>query len=114
MMTNDLGTPDRPKNVLEAKFWAFHEANPQVYLLFNKFATEAARANRGTFGVSAIFERMRWFTTIETRGEEFKLNNNYAAYYGRLWMRNNPEYEGFFATRTLLAKKITGEETEND
>jgi hypothetical protein len=113
-MSDDFGTPDRPKNVLEAKFWAFHEINPKVYLLFSKFAVEAAQANRGTFGVSAIFERMRWFTNIETRGEEFKLNNNYSAYYGRLWMRDNPEHDGFFFTRTLLAKKITGEETEND
>jgi hypothetical protein len=113
-MSDDLGTPDRPKNVLEAKFWAFHESNPKVYLLFSKFAVEAAQANRGTFGVSAIFERMRWFTNIETRGEEFKLNNNYSAYYGRLWMRNNPEHDGFFSTRTLHARKITVEETTDD
>jgi hypothetical protein len=113
-MSDDFGTPDRPKNVLEAKFWAFHESNPLVYLLFSMFATEAALANRGRFGVGAIFERMRWFTTVETRGEEYKLNNNYRAYYGRLWMRNNPEHDGFFSTRTLLAKKITAGETEDD
>ena len=111
-MADDLGTPDRPKNVLEAQFWEFHETNPQVYFLFSRFATEAAQANRGRFGVGAIFERMRWFTTVETRGEEYKLNNNYRAYYGRLWMRNNPEYDGFFSTRTLHAKKITVGETE--
>lgn len=113
-MNDDFGTPDRPKNVLEAQFWTFHESNPQVYLLFSKFATEAAQANRWNFGVGAIFERMRWFTTVETRGEAFKLNNNYRPYYGRLWMRNNPEHEGFFSTRTLLAKKITVEEAGDD
>ena len=113
-MSNDLGTPDRPKSMLEAQFWVFHEINPKVYLLFSMFAIEAALANRGRFGVGAIFERMRWFTTVETRGEEYKLNNNYRAYYGRLWMRNNPEHDGFFSTRTLLAKKITAGETEDD
>jgi hypothetical protein len=111
-MADELGTPDRPKNVLEAQFWTFHEINPKVYLLFNKFATEAALANRRSFGVGAIFERMRWFTTVETRGEEYKLNNNYRAYYGRLWMRDNPEHDGFFSTRVLHAKKITVGETE--
>jgi hypothetical protein len=105
-MSDDLGTPDSPKNVLEAQFWDFHAANPKVYSLFSKFAFEAARANRGSFGVGAIFERMRWYTTVETRGEEYKLNNNYRAYYGRLWMRNNPEFDGFFSTRTLHARKI--------
>ena len=113
-MTDDLGTPDRPKNMLEARFWEFHEINPHVYALFSRFAIEAAYAERRNFGVGAIFERMRWFTVIETRGEEYKLNNNYRAYYGRLWMRNNPEHDGFFSTRTLRAKKITVEETEND
>ena len=113
-MNDDFGTPDRPKNVLEAKFWVFHESNPQVYLLFNKFAVEATQANRRNFGVGPIFERMRWFTVIETRGEAFKLNNNYRPYYGRLWMRNNPEHEGFFSTRTLFAKKITFEEAGDD
>jgi hypothetical protein len=113
-MSDDLGTPDRPKNVLEAEFWAFHEINPQVYLLFSRFAFEAALANRGSFGVGAIFERMRWFTAVETRGADYKLNNNYRAYYGRLWMRNNPDFEGFFSTRTLLAKKITVEEASDD
>jgi hypothetical protein len=56
--------------------------------------------------VAAIFERMRWFTTIETRGEFYKLNDNYKAYYSRLWMRENSEYDGFFKTRVLKAKKI--------
>lgn len=109
---DDLGTPDKPKNALEAQFWEYHKTNPKVYSLFGKFAGEAARANRGNFGVGAIFERMRWFTAIETFGEEYKLNNNYRAYYGRLWMRDNPEYDGFFSTRVLRAKKIMAEETE--
>jgi hypothetical protein len=109
-MKNELGTPEKPNNVLEAQFWTFHQTNPRVYDLFNKFALEAAKANRGYFGVGAIFERMRWFTTIETSGGEYKLNNNHRAYYGRLWMRDNPEHDGFFSTRTLNARKITTED----
>lgn len=109
-MSNELGTPEKPNNVVEARFWKFHQENPKVYNLFNKFALEAAQANRGRFGAAAIFERMRWFANIETRGEAYKINDNYAAYYGRLWMRNHPEYDGLFSTRTLKAKKITIED----
>jgi len=105
-MTNDFGTPDRPKNVIEATFWKFHEENPTIYILFNRFAFEAATANRGLFGVAAIFERIRWFTTVETRGDMYKLNNNFRAYYARLWMRNNPDYDGFFRVRVLRARKV--------
>ncbi len=109
-MSDELGTPEKPNNVLEAGFWKFHQDNPHVYALFNKFSFEVVQANRGRFGVAVIFERMRWFTAIETRGEMYKINNNYTAYYGRLWMRNHPEYDGLFSTRTLKAKKITIED----
>jgi hypothetical protein len=105
-MNDDLGTPEKPNNVVERRFWLFHQQNPKVYELFDRFALEAAKSNRSRFGVAAIFERMRWYTSVETKGEAYKLNDNYTAYYGRLWMRNNPEHEGLFSTRTLKARKM--------
>jgi hypothetical protein len=40
---------------------------------------------------------------IETADEDFKINNNHRAYYARLWMREHPQYDGFFRTRRVVA-----------
>lgn len=88
-------------NPLEKKFWEYHRENPQVYALFDRFASEAVNRNRKRFSANMIFERMRWYTVIETGGDEYKLNNNYRAYYARLWMRNHPDHDDLFETRFL-------------
>jgi len=54
-----------------------------------------------------VFERIRWHTDVETRGDTpFKLSNNHRAYYARFFMHNHPEYQGFFKT-----KETTNEES---
>lgn len=103
-MTDDLGTPEEPLNSLEASFWRFHRENPEVYGLFDKFTRQSIDAGRKQFAVSIVIERIRWATMVETKGGgDFKINNNYRAYYARLWMRNNPEHAGFFRTRETRA-----------
>ena len=84
---------------LHAKWREFHHDNPRVYDLFKKFTFQAIQAGRENYSVNAIFERIRWHTDIETRGDEFKLNNNHRAYYGRKFMLDYPKYDGFFRTR---------------
>jgi hypothetical protein len=101
-----FGTPEKPTNELEKRFWAFHGVNPHVYALFNRFTMDVVASRRERFGVSPIIERIRWYTAIETRNDAFKINNNFRAYYARLWMRNNPEHDGLFSTRELTAKRI--------
>lgn len=91
--------PPEKRSLVEA-FWEFHRDNPGVYALFDKFAREAAAKERKAFGSKMIFERMRWYTLIESQGDAFKLNNNYTAYYARLWMHRNPQHAGFFRTRS--------------
>ncbi|MBM66092.1 MAG: hypothetical protein CMH55_07655 [Myxococcales bacterium] len=82
------------------EFWAFHRANPQVYRLFCRFTREAIEAGRRHFGARMIYERIRWYTMIETRSADgFKLNDHHHPYYARLFMRDHPEYAGFFRTR---------------
>ena len=84
---------------LHTKWKEFHHDNPRVYELFKKFTFQAIQAGRKNYSVNAIFERIRWHTDIETCGDDFKLNNNHRAYYGRKFMRDYPEYDGFFRTR---------------
>ena len=49
-----------------------------------------------------IFEVIRWEYDLKTTGD-FKLNNNYTAWYARLVMERNPSLDGFFQLRKAKA-----------
>ena len=78
----------------------YHEANPQIYELFKRFAFEAILAGRERFASTIIYQRIRWYTTVETKGDPWKLNNNYQAFYVRLFEEEFPEHGDFFVKRT--------------
>lgn len=83
----------------------FHSENPSVYRTFIRFTFEAMDARRH-YSAKAIFERMRWHLDIETESaDDFKLNNNYPAFYARLFMRDHPKLPGFFHTREQRGDK---------
>lgn len=94
----------RDSPTLREAFAKFHEENPQVYEMFKKFANQAIEAGRDRFSVAMIWERMRWYTMVETTGEPFKLNNNHKAYYARLFMDDFSEHAGLFRTRRLTSE----------
>ena len=85
-------------------WWEWHKANPHVWNLFERFALEAARSGRKNFSHWLIMNRIRWETAISTTSDDFKIRNDYIAYYARLFMAMHPKYEGFFRT-----KKMKGE-----
>ncbi len=89
-------------------FRQFHKDNPQVYALFRRFAFEAINSGREHFGAKMIWERMRWYVRIETNSSDYKLNNNYHAFYVRLFEKDFPQYEGFFRKRKAVADKSEG------
>lgn len=87
---------------LEARFWTYHRDNPAIYVQFCRFTQDAIDSGRPYAGAKLIFERIRWHTTVEARGafaDGFKLNNNYHAFYARLWLRDHPGHPDFFRTR---------------
>lgn len=86
---------------LREAFETFHRDNPHVYALFDKFTRQAIKAGHEHFSADAIVHRIRWSTSVETKGDEFKLNNNLVAYYSRLFMLKNPQFKGFFRTRSV-------------
>ena len=94
---------------LRAEFETFHQANPHVYRLFKRFTFDAIRAGRKRFSSDAVLHRIRWYTNIETTDEAgFKINDHWTAFYARLFMRDHPEHEGFFALRTAAADEPNG------
>jgi hypothetical protein len=84
-------------------FIRFDAENPQVYRLFCRFAWEAVRSGRNHFGVAAIWERIRWYSEIETHGDPWKVGNNWRAFYGRKFMAEFPETKGFFICHRSIA-----------
>ena len=86
------------------KWWAWHRENPDVWKLFEKFTDDVIARGHEHYSAKAIFERIRWHTEIETDGA-FKLQNNFTAYYARLFHALRPECDGFFRTRLQDVEK---------
>ena len=79
---------------------AFHKNNPEVWDLFCTFTFQVINKGFNNYSVNAIFERIRWEKDVGGDGlTEFKLNNNYRAFYARRFMKMHPEHDGFFRTR---------------
>jgi len=89
---------------LLAKFRAFNKNNLDVYKLFEKFTFEAHDSGREYYSHWAIAQRIRWYTSIETTGADFKLSNDYIALYARLVVYRNPSLDGFFKFKKM--KKV--------
>lgn len=98
MQTTLFDQPDI-KSRLERAFEEFHWGNPSVYKLFKKFAFEVIRKGHQQYSADAIMHRVRWETNVVTSDDEFKVNNNHVAFYARMFMRDFPEYKGFFRLR---------------
>lgn len=85
-------------------FEEYHERNPHVWVLFRRFTLEAIASGRSRIGAKMIAERIRWETFIRaSNGDDFKINNNFTAYYARRFMAEYPEHEGIFQTRASKA-----------
>jgi len=92
---------NRAEQIFDA-FAKFHERNPIVWQLFEQFTMEIVGRPRGS--AQAVFERIRWQMDIETQGSELKLNNNFCAYYARMFEAKHPEFTGFFRSRKRISE----------
>jgi hypothetical protein len=99
----DLFDFKRELSMSEA-FWQFHQANPHIYEILRKFAFEAVQRRRRKIGMKLLFERVRWHVVVETdTDDDFKLNNNFTAFYARLFAEDHPEHKDLFAFRASSA-----------
>lgn len=73
--------------------------------MFVSYARQAKKRGYERFSAKAIFERLRWYSQMETdTDEEWKLNNNFTALYARKAIEAFPEFNGFFQLRERLTK----------
>lgn len=87
---------------MEEIFQDYHAANPHIFRMFERVTFDAIRIGFAHYGAKSVMERLRWHSR-ETGNDEFKINNNYASYYGRLFEKKHPEHKGFFRKRKLRA-----------
>ena len=101
----------KPEDAAVQAFRKFHAANPDVYRSLRQLALQLKRKGHVHYGIGSLYEVMRWHRALKTVDVDFKLNNNYRAYYARLLMQNVPELSGFFSLRVSKADGETLEST---
>ena len=67
-----------------------------------------AHTGRHKLGIATLYERARWEITLTTTDPDFKLNNDYRAYYARLLMLCEPDLEDMFNLRASKANNWVG------
>lgn len=86
---------------IRSRFRAFHAENPLVYHELVALAKDLRRRGHDRIGIGMLFEVLRWKRMLATRGDEFKLNNDYRSRYARLIMFREPDLRGIFETRRI-------------
>lgn len=79
-------------------------ANPHVFGALVRLCRATRDFGIGQWSAKAAFEVLRWSYSLHTRGETFKLNNNYTSRYARMVMDECAELRGFFQLRELKAE----------
>jgi hypothetical protein len=98
-MTSTLTFEQRKKD-----WWEWHKANPAVRQYFEKFSLEAIQRGRKKISHWLIINRIRWEVSILTTGEDFKISNDYIAFYARLWIALYPQHKDLFTIKKMIGE----------
>ncbi|MFE0640164.1 hypothetical protein [Streptomyces sp. NPDC058877] len=86
---------------IQERFEAFHELNPWVLDELETMTARCVSQHWPRVGIAMLFELLRWRYGEATRGDEFRLNNNFRSRYVRLLLERHPEWTHLFSTRAL-------------
>lgn len=89
---------------LQERFERYHAENPHIYAALVELAWTWKRAGRKRCGIKMLWERLRWELGIQSKDEDFALNNNFHARFVRLIIENEPELASMFELRQLKAE----------
>lgn len=95
---------EKPEIVID--FEEFDKANPRVWHLFEHFSLQAVANGRSKLSAAFIIERIRWEIMLETKGSDWKINNDFRAGYARKFMRQYPNLRGVFGTRHSVFDEV--------
>jgi hypothetical protein len=90
----------RTKSNLADRFEDFHQANPDFYESLVERTREYLDATgNDKVGIQAVMEQARWDRQMKTKSADFKVNNDFAAFYARLIMLLEADLDGVFQIR---------------
>lgn len=88
---------------LQERFEQYDRANPQIFEAMLSIARRWKAAGRTHCSADFLLHILRWETGLRG-GDDFKINNDYAARYARKMAQQYPhEFGGFFEFRRLRA-----------
>jgi hypothetical protein len=88
----------------KAEFDVWHKDNPMIWAYFQRFALEAVDKNRKKISHWLIINRIRWEVYVLTTGEDFKIDNNFIAFYARLWIEKYPQHKDLFNIKHMVGE----------
>ena len=96
MTKNDLFShyPQKTKDA----FKKYHAENPHIYNRFVELANQMKNTGRKHYSSKMIINIIRWETDLKGN-DEFKINDKYQSFYGRLLAHHKPEFLEFFQFR---------------
>jgi hypothetical protein len=86
-------------NYLRERFETFHAQNPHVYSKLHAMSATLQSKGHNRVSMQMLFEVLRYDAMLQTTGDRWKLNNNYAAFYSRELMEQDPRLAGLFEIR---------------
>jgi len=86
---------------LKHEWWQWHKQNPHIYQAFEAYSLYAISKGNQKLSAWLIINRLRWDAEVETAGGEFKISNNFIAFYARLFMTYHPKHKGFFTIKKM-------------
>lgn len=93
----------------KSEWWKWNKQNPHVWDLFEKYTFQAIESGLTSYSHWFIVNRIRWDFEVVTKSGEFKISNNYIAFYARLFHAYHPKYSGFFTIKPFKEEKIIEE-----
>src|SRR5690348_2845570 len=97
--TENLTYRSSPVTKIEQAFIEFHLKNRHVYTALEQLALNAHKAGVKKLGIGALVETLRYSAALQTKGDAYKINNNFRALYARMLLRNHPELRGVIELR---------------
>lgn len=92
------------------KFHAWHKAHPEIWIEFERLALQAIAEGHERWSANGIAEVVRWNMRLK-KSDAYLFNNNYRAYYARIFILKHPQHRAFFELRP--AKGLKSKEDEH-
>ncbi|MAE54593.1 MAG: hypothetical protein CMK23_01220 [Porticoccaceae bacterium] len=96
-----MGIKRVPRTPQFYKWKAFHFENMHIWEEFEKQTFELIKSGVTKSSPWLVINKMRWDHAIKTSGDDFKISNDFIAYYSRLFLARHPKHINFFTIKPL-------------